>query len=87
MGANIAIGSDSLASSRTLSIIENLRLLGDVPLEELLTYATLGGARAIGRDNEIGSIEVGKRPGLVVIEGADLHALRLTSESRAHRIL
>ena len=87
MGANIAIGSDSLASSRTLSIIENLRLLGDVPLEELLTYATLGGARAIGRDNEIGSIEVGKHPGLVVIEGVDLHDLRLTSESRAHRII
>jgi cytosine/adenosine deaminase-related metal-dependent hydrolase len=87
MGANIAIGSDSLASSRTLSIIENLRQLGNIPLEELLTYATINGARAIGMENRFGSIEVGKRPGLVVIEGADLHNLRLTPESQAHRIL
>ena len=87
MGANIAIGSDSLASSRTLSIIENLRQLGDVPLNELLTWATINGARAIGMEERIGSIELGKRPGLAVIEGVDLHNLRLTEESRSHRIL
>lgn len=87
MGANIAIGSDSLASSRTLSIIENLRQLGDVPLNELLTWATINGARAIGKEEYMGSIEVGKRPGLVVIENADLHALRLTPESESRRIL
>ena len=87
MGANIAIGSDSLASSRTLSIIENLRQLGDVPLNELLTWATINGAQAIGMEERIGSIELGKRPGLAVIEGVDLHNLRLTEESRSHRIL
>lgn len=87
MGANIAIGSDSLASSRTLSIIENLRQLGDVPLNELLTWATINGARAIGMEERIGSIELCKRPGLAVIEGVDLHNLRLTEESRSHRIL
>lgn len=87
MGANIAIGSDSLASSRTLSLIENLRQLGNIPLEELLTYATINGARAIGMEDRFGSIEVGKRPGLVVIESADLHNLRLTSESQSRRII
>lgn len=87
MGARIAIGSDSLASSRTLSIVENLRQLGDIPLEELLSYATINGACALGIEDRIGSIEVGKRPGLVVIESADLHNLRLTPESQAHRIL
>ena len=87
MGANIAIGSDSLASSRSLSIIENLRQLGDIPLEELLSWATINGARAIGMAERIGSIELGKRPGLAVIEGVDLHNLRLTEESRSHRIL
>lgn len=87
MGVKIAVGTDSLASARTLSMIENLRLLGNHPLKELLTWATLNGAKALGIDAMKGAIEIGKRPGLVVIEGADLHNLCLTPESVAHRII
>lgn len=86
-GVAIAVGTDSLASARSLSMIENLRLLGNHPLRELLTWATLNGAKALGIDGMKGSIEIGKRPGLVVIEGADLHNLCLTPESVAHRII
>ena len=86
-GVAIAVGTDSLASARSLSMIENLRLLGNHPLRELLTWATLNGAKALGIDDMKGSIEIGKRPGLVVIEGADLHNLCLTPESVAHRII
>lgn len=86
-GVAIAVGTDSLASARSLSMIENLRLLGNPPLRELLTWATLNGAKALGIDGMKGSIEIGKRPGLVVIEGADLHNLCLTPESVAHRII
>ena len=86
-GVAIAVGTDSLASARSLSMIENLRLLGNHPLRELLTWATLNGAKALGIDGLKGSIEIGKRPGLVVIEGADLHNLCLTPESVAHRII
>ena len=86
-GVAIAVGTDSLASARSLSMIENLRLLGNHPLKELLTWATLNGAKALGIDGMKGSIEIGKRPGLVVIEGADLHNLCLTPESVAHRII
>ena len=86
-GVAIAVGTDSLASARSLSMIENLRLLGNHPLRELLTWATLNGAKALGIDAMKGSIEIGKRPGLVVIEGADLHNLCLTPESVAHRII
>lgn len=87
MGARIAIGSDSLASARTLSLLDNLKLIDDVPLNELLTYATLNGAIALGVEDRKGSLDVGKAPGLVVIEGADLHNLRLTPESTSHRIV
>lgn len=86
-GVAIAVGTDSLASARSLSMIENLRLLGNHPLKELLTWATLNGAKALGIDAMKGAIEIGKRPGLVVIEGADLHNLCLTPESVAHRII
>lgn len=86
-GSNIAIGTDSLASARELSMVENMRLLGDVPLGELLTWATKSGAEAMGLDDKLGSIEVGKTPGIVLLENADLHNLRLTSDSRTRRIL
>lgn len=88
MGVNIALGTDSLASARRLSMVDNMRLLGDdMPLAELLTCATLNGARAMGIDATKGSIEVGKRPGLVVLAGLDLHNLRLTHDSRTERVV
>ena len=68
-GAHIAIGTDSLASNDNLSILEELKLLPAVPLAERLRWATLSGAEALGMESEIGSVEVGKRPGLVLIEG------------------
>lgn len=86
-GAKIAIGTDSLASARELSMVENMRLMGDVPLTELLRWATKNGAEAMGLDAKLGSIEVGKTPGIVLLENADLHNLRLTPESRTRRIL
>ena len=87
MGAQIAIGTDSLASARHLSMVENMRLLGDIPLAELLTYSTLNGAKAIGIADRKGSIEVGKRPGLAVISGVDFQTMRLTPKSESRRIL
>ena len=87
MGAQIAMGTDSLASARHLSMVENMRLLGDIPLAELLTYATLNGAKAIGIADRKGSIEVGKSPGLAVISGVDFQTMRLTPESESRRIL
>jgi cytosine/adenosine deaminase-related metal-dependent hydrolase len=90
IGAKIAIGTDSLASARSLSMIDNLRQLGDiceVPLTELLIWATYNGAQALGIEGTKGSIKVGKAPGLVIIDGTDLHNLRLTPESTTRRIL
>ena len=86
-GARVGIGTDSLASARSLSMVDNMRQLGDIPLVELLTWATLNGAKALGIDDRMGEIAVGKRPGLVIIQGVDLHSLRLTDESCAHRLV
>ena len=87
MGATIAIGTDSLASTRHISMVGNMRQLGNIPLAELLTYATLNGAKALGIAEKKGSIEVGKQPGLAVISGIDLHTLQLTPESVSTRII
>jgi imidazolonepropionase-like amidohydrolase len=71
-------------------MIDNLRQLGDIaptPLNELLTWATLNGAVALGIEKEKGSFELGKRPGVVVIEGADLQNLRLTPNTTTRRLI
>ena len=74
----IAIGSDSTAG---LMLQRELELFAEAgfPNAAILALATLGNARALGRERVIGSIAVGKRADLVVIDGdpvADLTALR-----------
>src|SRR5690606_32370478 len=68
----ITVGTDSLASTASLSMISELRLLQDaaphIPLEELILWGTLNGARALRMDNTLGSIEPGKKPGLLLLE-------------------
>jgi 5-methylthioadenosine/S-adenosylhomocysteine deaminase len=44
-----------------------------IPARTALNMATLGGARAIGLDNEIGALTVGRRADLIQVSLADLH--------------
>lgn len=87
MGTRIAIGTDSLASARHLSMVENMRLLGDIPLDELLLWATRNGAEALGLGDRLGDLRIGTESGIVVIENADIHTMRLTPETRSRRII
>lgn len=70
-GVNVCIGTDSLASSPTLSILDELRFLHreypDVSADVLVAAGTLRGARALGLDDQAGSLAVGKRADLAVI--------------------
>jgi len=70
-GINVCLGTDSLASNATVSILDELRFLynRDTHLSPscLLALATLAGARALKLLNEIGSLEPGKRADFVVI--------------------
>jgi len=86
----IALGTDSLASNSRLSILDEMKALSvffpEIPLDEMLHWACLNGAKALEMDKELGSIEPGKRPGLVLIEHADHQQIRLTAASTARRI-
>ena len=67
-GIPICIGTDSLSSNDTLSMIDEIECLRnafDLPLQEVLTWACLNGARFLGLESRLGTIEPGKRPGLV----------------------
>lgn len=88
---NICIGTDSLSSNKVLSILEEMKILqknfSEVTLHRLLEWATINGARAIGKEKEIGSIERGKRPGIVLIDNIDWNNFALTEKSRSKRLI
>ena len=68
-GVAVALGTDSLASNRSLSILDELHhvrtQVPDSPSpHDLLRMATLMGARALGLENQIGSLETGKQADL-----------------------
>ena len=84
---NICIGTDSLSSNWSLSMVEELRMFHDIPLVELLQWATINGARALGIADKYGSIEVGKRSGVVNITGVDLESFTLTPAAKARRVI
>lgn len=78
-GVNVGIGTDGAASNNRLDMIGELRLAallgkgvaGDpsaMPAHQVLRMATLAGARALGLDAQIGSLEVGKRADIVAVD-------------------
>jgi len=71
-GASVGLGTDSVASNNSLSMLREMHLAGLVQknhrwdatalgAQTLLDLATIEGARALGREVELGSLEVGKR--------------------------
>ncbi len=67
----MTIGTDSLTSNWQLSVWEEIKTIAKycsyVPFENLITWATKNGAKALNFDETLGAIEVGKKPGLVSI--------------------
>jgi aminodeoxyfutalosine deaminase len=84
-GATIAIGTDSLASNKTLSVLEEMKTLqanfSALSLETLVRWATINGAQALGFDADMGSIAAGKKPGLNLVSNIDFRQMKLTSHS------
>lgn len=70
-GVNVCLGTDSLASNPSLSILDEIRFLHtrfpDVSPELLVALATEHGARALGLAEIAGSLTVGKRGDFVVV--------------------
>ena len=79
-GATVGLGTDSVASNNSLSMLREMHIAGLVQknqrwdatalsAQELLDFATVDGARLLGRASDLGSLEVGKQ--------ADLSLFRL----------
>ena len=85
--ANIVIGTDSYASNWSLNVLDELKTIQqhhpDIPVSEMLGWATINGAQALQMDKHLGSFEPGKKPGVVLIKGVDeLNGLRNASSQR-----
>jgi len=70
---SVGLGTDSLASSPTLDLWDEMRYAYQVHRSSGITstdifhMATLGGARALGMGQEIGSLELGKKADLIAV--------------------
>ena len=84
----ICVGTDSLSSNDDLNIVDELyclqRNFPEVPLGELLTWASRNGAEFLAK-LEFGALEPGRRPGLVLIDHLDVDG-RLTAASKSRRL-
>lgn len=74
--AQVTVGTDSLTSNWQLSILDELKTIAKyqsyVPIHTLIEWATLNGAKALGFDNELGSFEIGKKPGINLLNISSL---------------
>ena len=68
----ITIGTDSLASNQQLCILSEMKVIKDktknVDLQTLLNWACLNGANFLGIENDYGSLAIGKKPGLNLLQ-------------------
>lgn len=89
---NVTIGTDGSTTNNSLDMISEMKILGLLqkssrwdptvtPAQQLLDFATINGARAIGMEKSLGSIEVGKFADLVILDGKAPNIRPLTREN------
>jgi 5-methylthioadenosine/S-adenosylhomocysteine deaminase len=82
-GVCVSLGADGAACNNTLDMFQEMRLAatiqaarigpGALAAKDVVWMATREGARAVGWDDEIGSVEPGKRADLIVVDTNGLH--------------
>lgn len=88
IGINVSLGTDGVGSNNNLDLLEEMKFAAVLqPLIErnpaaigawdVLEMATINGARALGIEKEVGSIEVGKKADIVLIRAGVPHMVPL----------
>ncbi|MCK9323367.1 MAG: amidohydrolase family protein, partial [Candidatus Methanomethylophilaceae archaeon] len=79
-GVNVSIGTDGNTTNNSLDMLSEMKVLGLLqkssrwdptvtPAQDLLDFATINGAKAIGMQDSLGSIEKGKYADIVILDG------------------
>lgn len=85
-GIAVGVASDGIKENNSVDILEEMKFAsllqkigrldaGVMTAEETIQMATIYGARAVGLEHEIGSLETGKKADIILI---DLHKLHLS---------
>ncbi len=88
-GISVSLGADGAACNNRLDMFTEMRTMAllqkvlhgpeAVPAKQTLRMATIEGAKALGQSSEIGSLEVGKRADLILV---DLHTTHATPHAK-----
>jgi 5-methylthioadenosine/S-adenosylhomocysteine deaminase len=83
-GITVSLGADGAACNNRLDMFDEMRLAaglqamrltpGALPARDVLWMATRAGARTLGLEDDIGSLEVGKRADLIIVDLGQPHA-------------
>ena len=89
-GLAITVGTDSLSSNDDLDMVKELVCIkqnfAEVPMNEILVWACLNGARFLSKEDSLGSIAPGKTPGIVFVSNVDEEG-SFTADSRSERLV
>ena len=89
-GLRITVGTDSLSSNDTLDMVKELYCLQeafrDVPVGEIIRWATWNGAGFLSAGDRLGALVPGKKPGIVWIRNISPEG-RLVAESVSERVI
>lgn len=83
-GVNIGLGTDGAPCNNTCDMLQEMKLAGiihksvsydptAVPAESVLEMATINGAKALGLDDRVGSLVIGKKADFVAIDARGIH--------------
>lgn len=97
-GVAVGLGGDGIKENNRIDVIQEMKqaaLLQKVdqldptvlPAERALRMATIEGARALGLDDEIGSLETGKRADITVVDLETLHMSPVLQDSQYQNVV
>jgi 5-methylthioadenosine/S-adenosylhomocysteine deaminase len=78
-GINVALGTDNVTNNNSYDMFKEMTLTGKliallrrdpaaISARSILDMATRAGARALGKENEVGSLEIGKKADLIALD-------------------
>ena len=89
-GATLTIGTDSLTSNWQLSVLEEMKTIqrynSYITTNQLVQWATWNGAKALGIEDQFGSMEAGKSPGIIWVQTNRENVKDLTQARRVVRV-